>query len=44
VQRKLTLVEKKSEKIIDDYSKTFKDYDLKDGTYLVMKEFKGKMR
>ncbi len=36
-------MEKKGEeRVIDDFSKTFRDYDMKDGTELIMKEL-GKM-
>jgi len=31
LQRKHVLIDKKDDKVIDDFSKTFKDYDIKDG-------------
>ncbi|CDW77178.1 UNKNOWN [Stylonychia lemnae] len=38
LQRKHIVVEKKSERLIEDFNKTFFDYNLKDGAQLVMKE------
>jgi hypothetical protein len=38
LQRKHVLVNKATEILISDFSKTFQDYDLKDGAQLVMKE------
>jgi hypothetical protein len=32
------LIEKTTEKSIDDFSKTFNDYDLKDGVQLLLRE------
>ena len=32
------LFDKKDSRPIDDFSKTFKDYDIKDGAYLTMNE------
>ena len=37
-QRKQQLVEKSTEKVIEDYGKSFSDYDLKDGASLMMRE------
>jgi hypothetical protein len=34
----MQLIEKSTEKVIDNYSKTFKDYDLKDGALLLLRE------
>ena len=34
----MQLIEKSSEKVIDDYEKTFNDYDLKDGTVLQLRD------
>jgi hypothetical protein len=32
IQRKHSLMIKTSEKVIDDFQKTFQEYDIKDGT------------
>lgn len=34
----MQLVEKTTEKIVENYSKTFNDYGLKDGSVLILKE------
>ena len=38
IQRKHSLLIKNTERVIDDYQKSFQEYDIRDGTQLLMKE------